>query len=83
MENTINQPSANPTNKLTASTVATAVWGAMVSVGSLVVKNLYPEWYDPETILSVSAAVPTVVGFIAGWLVKDNPNIVVVMEDQK
>lgn len=83
MANTISQPSANPTNKLTAATAATAAWAAVVSIGSLALKNLYPGWYDPETILTVSTAVPTVVGFIAGWLVSDAPNIVVHIEDGK
>lgn len=83
MSNTIHQPSKNPTNKLAASTAATAAWGMIMSIGGLTLKNLYPEWYDPETLLSVSAAVPTIVGFIAGWLTSDNPNIVVVVEDNQ
>lgn len=83
MANTIHQPSKNPTNKLTAATAATAAWGAFMSIGGLVLKNVYPEWYDPDTLLSVGAAGPTIVAFIAGWLTSDNPNITVVVEDSK
>ncbi len=83
MANTINQPSANPTNKLTAAAVATAVWGAVIAVAGLTLQNLYPAWYDPEVLLSVSGAGSTTVAFIAGWLTSDKPNIVVSIEEPK
>jgi hypothetical protein len=83
MANTINQPSVNPTRKLTAATVAVAVWGAAFNIIGLALKNLYPEWYDPEILLSVNNAVVTAAGFIAGWYVKDNPNVVVMVEETK
>lgn len=73
MANTINQPSANPTNKLTAVTVS----GVVVSALSLIIKNMLPDWYDPELMLNLSP----VVLLIVGWFIKDNPNIVVVVED--
>lgn len=73
MANTVNQASNNPTNKLTAVTVS----GAIVSAAGLIVKNLAPEWYDPELLLNLSPIVLLVVG----WFIKDNPNIVVVVED--
>ena len=80
---TINQPSINPTRKLTAATVAVAVWGAAFNIIGLTLKNLYPEWYDPEIMLSVNNAVSTAAAFIAGWWIKDNPNVVVVTETPK
>lgn len=77
---TINQPSANPTNKLTAATAAVAVWSIVYSIGGLFVRNLYPEWYDEPTMMTINTAVPTIVAFLAGYLTKDRPNIVVVMD---
>lgn len=82
MSNTINQPTMNPTNKLTASTAALAAWGVIMSIGGLALQNLYPTWYDADVMLQVSAGVPTIVGFLAGYFTRDKPNIVVVMEDK-
>lgn len=64
---TVNQPSANPTNKLTAATVAAAV----VSFSGLVVRNLWPTWYDAE----VWAAMMPLAVFAAGWFIRDRPNV--------
>lgn len=64
---TVNQPTWNPTNKLNAATVAAAA----VSVVGLILRNLAPEWYDPDVL----AAVLPVVVFAAGYLVKDKPNV--------
>lgn len=75
MANTISQPSANPTNKLTAATIA----GGVMALLGLVLKNVAPNWYDPEVLLAVTP----LVAFITGWLFKDNPNIVVVVGDQQ
>lgn len=75
MANNVNQASANPTNKLTAATVTSAFMGVL----ALALKNLAPEWYDPETML---ALVP-VASYLAGWLIRDKPNITVVVEDSK
>lgn len=75
MANTVNQASANPTNKLTAATVA----GAFMGVLALVLRNTAPSWYDPETMILLTP----IVGYIAGWLIRDKPNITVVVEDSK
>jgi hypothetical protein len=75
MANTINQASANPTNKLTAATLATAV----IPVVGLLLRNLAPQWYDPEVMM----ALMPVMTFVFGWFVKDAPNIVVVQEAPK
>lgn len=83
MANTIHQPSANPTNKLSASTAATAAWGMVMSIGSLLLKVNYPEYYDPEMLLAIGAGVPTVVCYAAGWFTSDAPNVVVVVEDNQ
>lgn len=64
--NTVNQPTANPTNKLTAATAA----AALVSVVGLILKNVAPGWYDPDVLLNVT---PMIV-FALGYIVKDKPN---------
>lgn len=65
----ITQPSLNPTNKLTAATVAAAA----VSVGGLFLRNLYPEWYDPDVMLAITP----IIAFGTGWLIRDRPNVVI------
>ena len=67
MSTTVSQPSANPTNKLTAATVA----AALHSVFGLVLRNLAPEWYEPD----VMAATLPILVFAIGWLVPDSPNV--------
>ena len=64
---TVSQPTINPTNKLTAATVGSAA----ISVIGLALKNLAPEWYDPDVLLSVT---PIVI-FALGYIVRDNPNV--------
>jgi len=81
MANVVNQPSVNPTNKLTASVVGTSVWGTLMLVLGLVLKNEAPGWYDPEVLASITLTGTTVVGGIAGWLTPDRPNVVVVTQD--
>lgn len=62
----VNQPSARPTNKLTAATL-----GALaVSVAGVVLLNLRPEWHDPVTFTLLT---PVVVGLL-GYVIKDAPN---------
>lgn len=68
MSDTVNQPSLNPTNKLTAATLA----AAMMEVSRVIVMNYAPEWYSPELW---SALTPIMV-FAMGWLIKDKPNVV-------
>lgn len=62
----INQPSINPTRKLTAATVG----AALVSVSGLVLRNLVPDWYDAEVMMAIT---PIVV-FGLGYLIRDLPN---------
>jgi hypothetical protein len=75
MATTINQPSKNPTNKLSAATIAAAA----VSVLGLALRNWAPGWYDPD----VMAAMLPVIVYATGWLVPDNPNIIVITQDQE
>lgn len=67
------QPSANPTVKLTAAMYAAAFMG----VAGLVIKNVFPAWYDP-TVLALLT--PFAVGGF-GWIVHDAPNVVVIQQD--
>ena len=73
MATTVNQPSANPTNKLSAATVAAALMGVV----GLALKNLAPQWYDQDVLLGL---LPIVVYF-SGWFISDAPNITVVTTD--
>lgn len=73
MATTVNHPSSNPTAKLTAATIA----GAAMSVIGLILRNKFPEWYDPEVLLALSP----VAAYAAGWLVRDRPNITVITKD--
>lgn len=67
---TVDQPTANPTNKLTAATLA----GAAMAILSLVIRNEAPQWYDPDVMVALSP----VVAFLAGYLVRDHATITVV-----
>lgn len=82
MANVVNQPSANPTNKLTASVVGASVWGTAMLLVGLVLKNEAPGWYDPEVLASVTLTGSTVASFVAGWFTPDRPNVVVITQDQ-
>lgn len=64
---TVNQPTLNPTNKLTAATVAAMV----MEISRIVTINYAPEWYSPE----LWGALTPVVVFVMGWLIKDQPNV--------
>ncbi|TPM38149.1 hypothetical protein [Mesorhizobium sp. B2-3-4] len=63
---TVTQPTIRPTNKLTAATIAAAA----VSVSGVVVRNLWPSWYDAETWATL---LPVAV-FAVGYLVRDEAN---------
>ncbi|MBZ9926798.1 hypothetical protein [Mesorhizobium sp. BR1-1-4] len=63
---TVPQPTQNPTNKLTAAMAAAAA----ISISGLVLKNLAPGWYDPETMMNVT---PLII-LVFGYLIKDRPN---------
>jgi hypothetical protein len=69
MDNTVFQPSSQPTNKLTAATLG----AALIPVIGLFLRNMAPEWYDPEVILGLTP----VMTFLMGYLIKDEPNIMV------
>jgi hypothetical protein len=75
MADTINQASANPTNKLSAATVA----AAFMAVVGLALRNLAPQWYDEQVLL---ALLPVVV-YASGWIVRDKPNITVITTGQQ
>lgn len=64
---TVSQPSANPTNKLTAATIVAAV----MPLSGLIVKNLAPSWYDD----AVWAGLTPVMVMLVGYIVKDAPNV--------
>ena len=62
----VNQPTAKPSNKLTAATI-----GALaVSVVAVVIRNLAPEWYSPDMM---NLLTPVVVALL-GYIVRDAPN---------
>lgn len=62
----VSQKSALPTRKLSAATIG----AALVAVSGLVVRNLAPDWYDPDVWLALT---PIVV-FALGYLVRDEAN---------
>ena len=63
----VNQPSARPTNKLTAGML-----GALtVSVAAVVVRNIWPGWDDPDLWLALS---PVMV-ILFGYVVRDKKNV--------
>lgn len=70
MANLINQPSANPTNKLTAAVVAAAV----VSLARAISSHFWPEFADQ----SLWDALLPIAVYLSGYLIKDSPNVVVV-----
>ena len=66
------QPSANPTNKLSAATISIA----LVELSRVLVLNYAPGFYDP---VLWSALAPLVV-YAVGWFVKDEANVAVVVQ---
>lgn len=62
----VNQPSARPTNKLTAAMLGSLV----VSVTAVIVRNVAPGYDDPNLWLALS---PVMV-IVFGYVVKDAPN---------
>lgn len=68
MARTINQPTVAPTRKLGAATIAAVI----VSGTALVVRNVWPDWYDD----ALWHAMTPVVAFIVGYVVRDEPNTV-------
>lgn len=63
---TVKQPTINPTNKLTAATIVAAA----VPLAGLIVRNLWPSWYD-ETVW---AGMTPILVMAIGYFVKDEAN---------
>lgn len=64
---TVSQPSLNPTNKLSAATIATA----LVALAQAVVDKFWPEFSDPQ----IWAALYPIAALVAGWFTSDKPNV--------
>lgn len=62
----VNQVTPNPTNKLTAAMVAAFA----AEVIKLIVRNVWPQWYDE----AVFVALGPVLVFAVGYLIKDDAN---------
>lgn len=80
MTETVDQPSALPTNKLTASAIATAVVMAIDTYG----EGIIGEWLGeipvlatkPATVACLAILVKVGIPFaISYWFVKDKPNV--------
>lgn len=67
MTKTVAQPTLNPTNKLTAAIVA----ASLAAIVKGWVSNQWPYLGDPI----IWEPLPIVVAAIAGWFVKDAPNV--------
>ena len=68
MSTTINQPTINPTRKLTAAVFATA----LMETVRIVSNQLLPGIFDP----AFWAAMAPVTVFAVGYFVRDEPNVV-------
>lgn len=68
------QPSMNPTRKLSAATVTSA----LMAVSGLVVQNLWPTWFDAVVWLAMTPVVTLAVG----WFIKDDAQVVVLTPDE-
>lgn len=64
---TVSQPSARPTNKLTAAVIGTA----LVEVARVGIGYVIPEFGDQTMWIALA---PIVV-YATGWFVKDKPNV--------
>jgi len=67
MAQSVSQPSFNPTNKLSAATIATA----LVALAQAVVDKFWPEFSDPQ----IWAAVYPLAALGAGYFTYDKPNV--------
>lgn len=63
----VSQPTANPTRKLSAATIALAV----VELAWVLLVNFAPAFADPN----LKAALTPLVVFLVGYMVKDEPNV--------
>lgn len=66
---TVNQPTINPTNKLTASVIAVAV----IEIARVLVMNFLPSFNDA----GLWTALSPIAVFAVGYFIKDEPNVVV------
>lgn len=66
MTTKVDQPTPMPTRKLSAATIT----AALMAVTGMVVRNLWPSWYDENVWL----ALMPVVSLAVGYFVKDAPN---------
>ena len=64
--NTVDQPTANPTRKLTAAILA----ASLTSVAKAIITHEYPYLGDPI----ICEPLPIVIAAIAGYIIKDAPN---------
>ena len=69
---TVNQPTINPTRKLTAAVVATAIMETL----RVLANQLLPDVFDP----AFWVALAPIAVFAVGWFVKDEPNVVVIAD---
>jgi hypothetical protein len=69
---TISQPTSNPTNKLTSAVLATAA----VAVLKAVINFFFPDFGSEEMWL----ALMPVAAYVAGYVIKDAPNIEVTQQ---
>lgn len=65
---TVSQPTPNPTNKLTAAIIGSAV----CELARVILANLAPGWAEP----SLWVALSPIIIFLCGYFVKDAPNVV-------
>jgi len=63
---TVNQPTALPTNKLTAAMLSASLAGIVKAF----VVQAWPQFADPI----IWEPLPYIVGFAVGYFVKDRPN---------
>lgn len=66
------QPSVNPTNKLSAATIAVA----LVELSRFLVQHFAPGFYDA----ALWSALTPVVVFVVGYFVKDEANVAVIVK---
>lgn len=64
---TVSQPSANPTRKLTAAMIGMSI----ATAAKAYITNKYPYFGDP----AIWEPLPIIIGFAAGYVVKDKPNV--------
>ncbi|PAQ00894.1 hypothetical protein LRP31_25395 [Mesorhizobium mediterraneum] len=64
---TVEQPSALPTNKLTAAMASASIAGIIKAL----ILHQFPDFAEP----AIWEPLPYLVGGVVGWFVKDKPNV--------